>query len=117
MTGCGKVFWRPDLGGALQRAARENRIVIVAYWLALNAECQRMEDEVLSDKEVQRSLRGTIPVRIDALLNPGFGRKNRLTRVPAFVAIAPDGRILRVAEGYLNEGRFRGFIEAAKLSL
>ena len=115
--GCGGVFWRPDLGGAMQLSSQSNRVVVAAYWATLNPDCRRMESEVFSDKEVQLTLRSTIPVRVDALLNPGFGKRYGVTRVPAFVVFGPDGRILRRAEGFMDEGRFRGFVEAAKLSL
>ena len=115
--GCNGVFWRPDLGGAVQLASQSNRVVVAAYWAAFNPDCQRMESEVFSDEEVQRMLRSAIPVKIDAFLNPGFGKRYGVTRVPAFVIFGPDGRVLRRAEGFMDEGRFRGFVEAAKLSL
>jgi hypothetical protein len=40
-----------------------------------------------------------------------------LTEVPSFVLFAPDGRVLRVESGYMDEARFRGMVEAARLGL
>ena len=116
-TGCGKIFWRPDLGGAMRLAAEQNRVVILAFWSPLNRDCIRMSWEVFSREEVQESLRGTIPVRVDALFSSKLREEYGLRVVPSFIAFGPDGSILKVATGYLNEARFRGFVEAAKLSM
>jgi hypothetical protein len=116
-AGCAGPAWRPDLGGALRLAARDNRVVVVAYWSDFDADCRRMDSEVFTNSKVRATLQTTIPVRLSAALNRSFAEQHGLTGVPAFVVFAPDGRVLRKTQGYLNEGRFRGFVEAARLSL
>ncbi len=117
VTGCSKVFWRPDLGGAMRLAAEQKQIVVVAYWSALNADCMRMDQEVFSLDEVRDVMRGTIPVRLDPLTDRQTAEQLGLRRVPSFAVLAPDGTILRRAQGYMDDARFRGFIQSAKLSL
>ena len=115
--GCSpQLMWRPDLGGAAQLAARENRFVVVAYWSALNRDCAEMEQTVFQLKEVISTMAGTVPVRLDARLNRAWARQAGVSRVPSFVVYAPDRRLLRRHEGFMNEATFRGFIVAAKLS-
>jgi thiol:disulfide interchange protein len=110
------VHWRPDLGGAMRLAAQRNTIVVAAYWSTFNKDCQQMEDEVFTHPDVVATLKSTIPVRLEAWSNKDFAKTYSLRTVPSFVVFAPDGRVLRVTEGFLNEGRFRGMIEAARLS-
>ena len=116
LTGCSQIPWRPDLGGALRQASRTNRLVVVAYWSAFNQECQEMERDVFSLSEVRDSLSQTIPVRLAAWSNRKFAEAYGLSKTPAFVVLAPDGRLLRMLQGYVSEGRFRGMIEAARLN-
>jgi hypothetical protein len=97
-------------------AAQENRIVVVAYWSAFNDDCIKMDRDVFSREEVKTCLGGTIPVRINASTNQSFGEAYGLNVIPSFVTFAPDGRVLKKRSGYLDEGRFRGFIEASILS-
>lgn len=115
-TGCSRIIWRPDLGGAMRLASEENRVVILAFWSSLNPDCVRMSLDVFSRKEVQQALRGTIPVRLDALLSSKLREEYGLRVVPSFIAFGPDGGILKVATGYMDEARFRGFVEGAKLA-
>jgi len=115
--GCSRVFWRPDLGGALRLAAERNQIVVVSYWSVLDADCIRMDDQVFRNKDVVDCLRNTIPVRLSALTSQKFAEDCGLTMVPAFVIFGPDGQILRTAQGYMNEARFRGMVEAARLGM
>ena len=117
-AGCGaKLVWRPDLGGAMQLATRENRFVVVAYWSALNADCLEMERTVFQSQDVVDIMAGTVPVRLSPVLHKAWAREVGVNRVPSFVVYAPDGRILRRHEGFLDEAAFRGFIVAAKLSV
>jgi hypothetical protein len=115
-SGCSTVHWRPDLGGALRMAGERNTIVVVAYWSTFNKECWDMETQVFTHPDVETALRSTIPVRLDAWSNKKFAEEYGVRKVPTFIIFAPDGRVLRTSEGFLNEGRFRGMIEAARLS-
>ncbi len=114
-AGCSQVFWRPDLGGAMRLAAERNQIVFVAYWSMFDEECNRMDERVFTHPDVVRSLRSTINVKLPSLTNKDFATRYGLPGPPAFVLFAPDGRVLRIESGYLNEGRLRGIIESARL--
>jgi hypothetical protein len=116
LAGCHPIIWRPDLGGAMRLAARENRIVVVAYWSDFNSDCERMEDEVFRSPAVVKLIGGTVPVRLHAPWNRQWAREAGVRSVPSFVAYDPSGRILRRHEGPLDEAGFRAFIVAANLS-
>ncbi len=116
LSGCSRIPWRPDLGGALRQAARTNRLVVVAYWSDFDAQCQEMDRDVFSLQEVRDSLAETIPVRLASWANRKFADSYGITKVPSFVVMGPNGQVLRILQGYVSEGRFRGMIEAAKLN-
>lgn len=115
-AGCSPIVWRPDLGGAMRLAARENRIVIAAYWSDFNPDCERMEDEVFRSSGVVELMGGTVPVRLSAPWNRQWAREAGVSTVPSFVAYDPSGKILRRHEGRMDEAGFRAFIVAANLS-
>jgi hypothetical protein len=116
LAGCHPIVWRPDLGGAMRLAARENRIVIVAYWSDLNRDCERMENDVFRSPAVVELMGGTVPVRLSAMWNRDWAREAGVSTVPSFVAYDPSGKILRRHEGPLDEPGFRAFLVAANLS-
>lgn len=116
-SGCAnQLFWRPDLGGAMNLAAREDRFVVVSYWSDFNDDCIRMDQTVFRSPQVLETMRGTVPVRLIAGFNNEWARQVGVSRPPAFVVYGPDGQLLRRQEGYMDEGTFRGFIVAAKLA-
>lgn len=114
--GCTTGQWRPDLGGALRMAQQRNTIVVAAYWSSFDKDCRDMELNVFTHPDVEKALKTVIPVRLDAWSNKKFAEDYGIRKVPTFIVFGPDGKVLRVTEGYLNEGRFRGMIEAARLS-
>ncbi len=119
LSGCGgKIVWRPDLGGAMDLAAREDRIVIVAYWSTFNRDCMKMDQTVFRSDRVVEVMAGTVPVRLDAAFsqNQAWAREVGVGRIPSFVAYGPTGALLRRHEGYLEEAAFRAFVVAARLS-
>ncbi len=116
LSGCSQIPWRPDLGGALRQASRTNRLVFVAYWSTFDSQCQEMERDVFSVPEVRETLADTIPVRIASWSNQKFAESYGITKVPSFVVLGPDGRVLRILQGFVEEGRLRGMVQAAKLN-
>jgi hypothetical protein len=118
VSGCAnQLFWRPDLGGAMNLAAREDRFVVVSYWSDFNDDCIRMDQTVFRSPQVLEIMKGTVPVRLIAGFNNEWARQVGVSRPPAFVVYGPEGQLLRRHEGYLDEASFRGFIVAAKLSI
>lgn len=117
LTGCSEIRWRPDLGGALRLAAERNQVVVVQVWSPFNSECVRMEEEVFSRKEVKETMLSVIPVRLDAAFNRRFQEDYGLYGIPSFAVFGPDGSLLRSTNGFMDEGRFRAFVEVSRLSL
>jgi hypothetical protein len=118
LSGCAnQLFWRPDLGGAMNLAAREGRIIVVSYWSDFDDDCIRMDQTVFRSPQVLETMKGTVPVRLIAGFSNEWARQAGVSRPPAFVVYGPDGRLLRRKQGYMDEGTFRGFIVAAKLSM
>ena len=116
LSGCSEILWRGDLGGALRQSAKDGRLVMVYYHQFTNEACQKMNRTVFRSQDVFTTMAGTIPVRLDALLHRKWARGLGISRPPAFVMYDPQGQVLRIRQGFMDEAQFRGFIVAGKLN-
>jgi len=114
--GCGQIIWRGDLGGAQRQAAKDGRLVLVYYGSPLNSDCARMDRTVFSTPEVIDTMAGTIPVRLDPLWHRRWARRLGIGRVPSFVIYGPDGQVINIRQGAMNEAQFRAFVVGGKLN-
>ena len=115
-SGCTPIVWRGDLHRALDLAAREDRMVVVWYWKPADATCDQMERTVFRSEEVVKEMEGTIPVRLHATFSKRWARDNEITEVPSFVAIGPNGQVLRKRGGPMDTDQFLAFLSVARLS-
>jgi len=116
VSGCSDIAWQPSLSAAQQQAARDGRVVLVYYWSLFNRDCKDMDRTVFRNQDVIETLAGTLPVRLDPTFHRSWARRSGVRRIPAFAVYGPDGQLLNLREGPLNEGQFRAFVISAKLS-
>jgi len=115
-AGCGGIVWQADLGGAQRQAARDGSLVLAYYSSPFNADCSQMEQTVFNNGDVIETMRGVLPVQLDALWHRKWAESLGIRTIPTFVLYGPDGQILNIRRGAMNEGQFRGFIVGGKLS-
>jgi len=115
-AGCNQILWRADLSGALRQARSDGRLVLVYYWSPFNRDCQKMDNGVFRSGDVIQTMAGTIPVRLWSDFCASWARQVGVSKVPSFVIYRSDGQIVRLREGTMDEGRFRGFVVSGKLS-
>jgi hypothetical protein len=116
ISGCSEVIWSGDLAGAQRQAAKDGRLVLVYYGSPLNPDCARMERTVFSVPEVIDAMAGTIPVRLDPLWHRRWARRLGIGRIPSFVIHGPDGQVINIRQGAMNEAQFRAFVIGGKLN-
>jgi len=114
--GCGGIIWSPDLAGAQRQAAQDGSFVLAYYFSPLSEECSQMEQTVFTNEDVVATMKGVLPVRLDAFWNREWADALGIRTIPTFVLYGPDGQILNIRRGVMNEGQFRGFIVGGKLS-
>ena len=114
--GCSEVIWSGDLAGAQRKAAGDGRLVLVYYWSLASDDCAQMDRAVFNDQVVIDTMAGTIPVRLDALFHGRWAQKLGIDQVPSFVIYGPDGQVISIRQGTMNEARFRAFVVSGKLN-
>ena len=114
--GCSRVPWRLGLDASVNKAAREDRLVLVYYWRPFDADCERMGRTVFRSEEVLAQMQGMIPVRLDATFHGKRGAQLGLREVPSFLVVGPDGAILRRGRGVMDVDQFLAFLVMARLS-
>jgi thioredoxin-related protein len=112
------VQWR-DLGAALDEAKASNKIIVADVYTDWCGWCRRMDADTYAKGNVQEYLnRSFVPVRLNAEANTrvhyaggdysyaqvalGFG----ITSYPTTLFLAPDGKHLANAPGYLKAEDF-----------
>ena len=116
VCGCSEVMWSGDLSGAQRRAAKDGRLVLVYYWSLANDDCARMDRTVFNDQVVIDTMAGTIPVRLDALFHGRWAKKLGIVQLPSFVIYGPDGQVIGIRQGTMDEAQFRAFVVSGKLN-
>lgn len=91
-------------------------MVVVWYWLPMNADCDQMERTVFGSEEVRKEMEGVIPVRLHAHFSRRWAQQNGVTEVPTFLAIGPEGQVLRKRAGLMDADQFLAFLSVARLS-
>ena len=104
------------MAGAQRQAAKDGRLVLVYYWSLANDDCAQMDRTVFNDQVVIDAMAGTIPVRLDALFHGRWARQFGIDQVPSFVIYGPDGQVISIRQGTMNEARFRAFVVSGKLN-
>lgn len=110
------MIWRGDLAGAQRQAANDGRLVLVYYWSLTSEDCAQMDRTVFNDQAVIDTMAGTIPVRLDTLFHGRWARRLGIAVVPSFVIYGPDGQVINIREGAMNEAQFRAFVVSGKLN-
>ncbi len=116
LCGCSEILWSGDLAGAQRQAASDGRLVLAYYWSPLNEDCARMDRTVFTDQAVIDTMAGTIPVRLDTLFHKTWARRLGFFGPPAFAIYGPDGRVINVRRGGMNDAQFRAFVVSGKLN-
>ena len=110
--GCSEVIWRGDQ----RKAAGDGRLVLVYYGTPLDSACARMDRTVFRTREVIDTLAGTIPVRLAPAFHRRWARDLGIRRVPSFVIYGPDGQVINIRQGPMDEAQFRAFVISGKLN-
>jgi len=108
--GCGAVFWEPGYEPARQKAAGQQRRMLVVFVSGLDEDCRRMDREVLADGDIRRLIGEYVPVRLDCGLNRRLAEQYGVDRLPAFYIVRPDGSVAGCRSGVMDIESFRAFL-------
>ncbi len=103
-----------DLNRGVQVAREVDKPVLISFWAEWCSWCVKMDNEVLSDKEVIDFVsENFVPVKIDSDLpeNRRLLILYQITGHPSFVILDKDGKFLGKAIGYMPKDIFLQFLE------
>ena len=89
------VKWQTNLERASQRAARENKLVLLHFGASWCRPCHALETYVFTNPRVHRAMQdNVIPVKIDVDEKPVLVKEYGVSSVPFDVVITPAGRVV-----------------------
>ncbi len=108
------VKWQTDYRAARLEAAAKDRLLVIhittdnCYW------CKRLEAETLNNHKVAGLINERcVSLKVDAKRDPSLIGALRIKSYPTVVYATPDGRILKMQEGFLDPARFQEQLQRA----
>jgi len=109
------TLFADDYGSALKRAKAEDKAVVLYFSSAYCPYCVAMERDVLSDKEVARTLKQSLVlVRIDVETRTDLARKYGIRGYPTTCLLEPSGKPLIKIPGYVEKRDFKVILDYAR---
>ena len=110
-----QITWAEDPQLALTLAQGAG-IPIVAYATSDHCGyCRKMERETWSHPAIIEQVEADfVPLRIDAKRDAGMIAHLKVRAYPTTLVIAPEGRVLAVAPGFLEPGRLAGLLRGVR---
>ncbi len=109
----GNVAWGHDLEAAMETAKNANKNILIQFTGAGCIYCYKMEKEVLTRGDVEKSINTYIPVRIDINRQEALANRYGVYAIPAFFLLDANGTVLSSADGYLPPESFKRFLTSA----
>lgn len=105
------IPWRTDFNAARSESAATGRPLLLYLTADWCGPCQTLRRTTWSDVEVERALRNFVPVKVDVDRQQEIALRYSSDAVPRFVLLAPDGRELKAADGYLDPPAFLDWLK------
>jgi len=102
---------------AHELAERENKLTFAYLRNWYSVECTNFEEHVLKDPAVLAETQTMICVPLEADYDRQLTKAWELTTVPAFVIVAPDGRVLARGQTPITRDELLAAIRAAKAEM
>ncbi|NLX13447.1 MAG: thioredoxin family protein [Phycisphaerales bacterium] len=112
-AGCSDINWERDYDKGMQRAIQQQRRVLLQFYSPMCSDCRRMDDEVLSDPDVQRVLARYLPIRVDMMFNRRLAEQMNVVLTPTFVVMRPERtgmNVIASRSGFSDKEEFRLFL-------
>ena len=107
------VAWQSDLDAAIAQAAEADKPVLISFSSPACVYCRQMESEVFPQKEVLAEVDKFIPVKINTFEDARTSARYGVEALPAYVVIAPDGKVLGMIDGFRPAPAFIRFLQYA----
>jgi len=95
--------WTKSLSAAQAEAKKKNQIIFVDLFANWCGWCHRMEREVFPTEKFQKTTRNMVLLRVnteDGGEGSRLAQQYRVTQLPTFLMLAPDGMLVGLIHGY-----------------
>ncbi|HLA83166.1 MAG TPA: thioredoxin fold domain-containing protein [Thermoguttaceae bacterium] len=105
--GQASLVWESDLAKAAAEAAAARRLVLIHFWAPWCTACNRMEQEVFSNPDVQVAIRADyVPVRLNVDHNRALAQQYGISSLPTDIIVTPEGRLLERQPGIMDRYQY-----------
>ncbi len=110
------IHWEKSFDGALRKARRAGKPVIVDFWADWCSWCDRLNRTTYADPSVARQAQAFVAVKVNT---EGSRReldvaiKYEVTQLPTIVFLSPAGRLLWRVNGFQGPGQFPRTLDVA----
>lgn len=102
--------WANNYEAGLAQSVQSQAPLLISFYLEGCALCDVMERDVLTDRDVQRTLNRFVPVRLNVEQNRELANQLQVLGTPTFSIISPEGKLIRSCEGYRSVTAFLDFL-------
>jgi thioredoxin-related protein len=100
---------------ALEAAPKENKFVMLFFWADWCQYCKLAREKILPDEKIRNVLTESfLSVSINKDKSPNLSKKYKVTSLPTFVFLKPNGDLMGALPGYLEPPDFLSLLEAVK---
>ena len=107
------VTWQNDLAEAAREARGNNTPIVVFVESDACHFCVKMKRQTLAAPKIDAALRHFTTVRINAAEQRQLAKNLGVRAFPTTIIAAPDGAVLKIAEGFLTAEEFHAELVAA----
>ena len=110
--------WATDLDVALKQAKAENRRSLVFFTASPKSTTARRLIQTTLRKNVQMIAREqVVKVNVDTDLNTNLAVRYKISSLPTFVLLSPEGKELNRRKGFVGEVPFhKGFLDCSQVN-
>jgi len=106
-TDAAGLAWERSLSAALERAGREDKIVMMDFYTDWCRWCDKLDRTTLADARVRQALAAVVPVKLNAESEGrGEAERYRVDGYPTLVFVDAKGREVGRIPGYLPPAEF-----------
>lgn len=108
------ISWNESFAAAKQKAARQNKILLLDFGATWCGPCQAMLHTTYKEPEVVERSRAFVPVLVDVDKSRDLAEKYKTDAIPVVLFLSPKGKVLARATGYQTKPQLLKLMDEAQ---
>lgn len=111
------IGWNTDFQKAIEKAASEQKLVLLHFYGNHCPPCKKMDKDVFSRADVADAIsNGFVAVKVDTQQNAALTQQFRIESIPADIVATPDGKIIERRIGGIHVDGFLSFLDKHRIA-